>query len=117
MAKLSQNAKATSNQTCPSMSKRWHLLFELVSNWLCPFVPMPSRASLIFQAKDEPFVLAVVTVPGHKARAGTMRGGHPCVRVGTGFGGTLSLWTGRKQNTSQQLGDALWCLYEGSVSA
>lgn len=94
MAKLSQDAKATSSQIYPSINKKCQLRFELVLNGPWPIIPTPSRGSLAFfgEKKSLPCVLALAAVPGSEARAGM----GVCVN-GVGFNGVLSVWIGRKQ--------------------
>lgn len=118
MAKLSQDAKATSSHIYPSMNKKCQLLFELVLYGLWPVIPTPSRGQLGFlgQKKSLPCVLALAAVPGCEARAG-MGEDTPVGVNGVGFNGVLSVWIGRKQDSKGQLSDTLRCVYKGFISA
>lgn len=49
-------ARATSSQIWPSGNKRWHLLFELGSDWLGPIILVASRVSWIFRQKKRFFL-------------------------------------------------------------
>lgn len=110
--------KATSRQICPLQTTDDTFPFNLGPTGSGPAFQCPQDyLGFLRQKKRLLSVPALATVPEYKARAGIRQGEHPCVRMGIRFNGVLSLWTGRKQNTSWQLSDTLQCLGNGYVSA